>query len=279
MSKNNNFSILLRLAAEECAEKEVKEFLSSDISEFPITPEIQKRANKIIRKSKKNHITPWRVIKYAAVACLLILSLCFTACMFVPEVREAIKEAFVIWYDEYIAVGFGDQTEQEDTEEYANMPLVKPSEEVTDISQSETSNDIDNSETLEVTGDQTEVMTEAPLLTIEEKAYATYLPEGYIETVKGNTSNFYLLSYSFEGSTMFSIRQSLIEKELTWSNSEGKTVTQEIVNGCEAIMTQDNTNTNKFTLVWQNEQYEFAISGTFENKEELFKIAEGIKTK
>ncbi len=48
MTKNKNFDILLYLAAAECAEEEVNEFLALDVSAYPITPEIRDQAKKII---------------------------------------------------------------------------------------------------------------------------------------------------------------------------------------------------------------------------------------
>ncbi len=256
MTKDNNFEILLYLAAEACAQDDVNEFLSKDVSAYPITPELCREAYNVIKQSKRKPLTVWKTVKYAAVACLICMSICFTACMCIPEVRNAIKEAFVRWYDEYIEIGFGDDTGADTTPPYA--------EDTTPDSNTDSTEPSENA------------LSDLPQ-TIEKKAYATYLPEGYVEEVRTDNSLYLILTYTFNEDMKFYLKQIPIDQYLIWADSTDKNVTKENVNGDMAILTKDETDNNKYTLVWQSNEYEFSLHGIFESKNELIKIAEGIK--
>ncbi len=104
MKTYNNFDLLLYLAARISCESEVDEILAADISDITVTPREIKRGHKIIRRSKKR--SPFGALKIALVACLVCLSLAFTACMCIPKVRDAVKEAVLEWYEDHIGIRF-----------------------------------------------------------------------------------------------------------------------------------------------------------------------------
>ncbi len=172
------------------------------------------------------------------------MSVCFVACLCVPEIRSAIKDAIVEWYDDYIEIYFSCTADE-------TPPLADP-------------NGIDPDNALPTT--------------IEKKAYATYLPEGYVERVRTDNTLCLILTYEVNEDIKFSLKQTPVDKYLVWADSVGKNVTQESVNGFMAILTVDEENENLYNLVWQTDAYEISLYGIFESKEELFKIAEGIKT-
>ena len=105
MKKYNNFELLLTAAAEECCEQEAANFLSIDIANVDITRSEEKRIWHMIKKSTGSK-TSWKVIKIAVVACLVCLAIGFTACMCIPEIRNAIKEVIIEWHEGYMAIGF-----------------------------------------------------------------------------------------------------------------------------------------------------------------------------
>ncbi len=267
MSTNTNFDILLRAAAKECIAFEGAAYTDAELL-FPITPELKRRADKIIKRAERKPCTVWRTLKYAAVACIICLAICFTACMCIPKLRNALKEAFVRWYEDYIAVGFASGESDEMTE--PTGPAIGAEE----------SRDASSDVTESVTDAPTDMSDEPPAspTKVEKKAQAAYLPESYVQRVKVNNSRCYSVSFYLEEEFVFSFKQTPIKEYLVWVDSTDKLVSRENVNGTDAVLTADEADPNKFTLVWQSDEYEFSLNGSFTSKEELLKIAEGIKT-
>ena len=98
---------LIALSSRSLIDDEAEKFLElepyQDISE-----KARRKAMQIIKRAerKKRSHPAFHALKIAAIACLICISLVFTACVSIPEVREAMWEAVVEWYDEYIAVRF-----------------------------------------------------------------------------------------------------------------------------------------------------------------------------
>lgn len=98
---------LIALSSRSLIDDEAEKFLElepyQDISE-----KARRKAMHIIKRTerKKRSHPAIHALKIAAIACLICISLVFTACVSIPEVREAMWEAVVEWYDEYIAVRF-----------------------------------------------------------------------------------------------------------------------------------------------------------------------------
>ena len=98
---------LIALSSRSLIDDEAEKFLElepyQDISE-----KARRKAMQIIKRAerKKRSHPAFHALKIAAIACLICISLLFTACVSIPEVREAMWEAVVEWYDEYIAVRF-----------------------------------------------------------------------------------------------------------------------------------------------------------------------------
>lgn len=109
MSKRvNNFDLLISAAAADYVERELRQFLEVDTS--VIEPHLKKQGQ--IRKIRSGPIRSrfcW--IKVAVVACLICLSMAFTACMCIPEIRSAIQGVVIEWYENCIGINFEQQQE------------------------------------------------------------------------------------------------------------------------------------------------------------------------
>lgn len=51
------------------------------------------------------------------------------------------------------------------------------------------------------------------------------------------------------------------------------------INGNEGILVEYPDVPGLYYLVWQDESYQYSLYGSFESKEELIRIAEGVKVK
>lgn len=238
MKKYNNFELLLTAAAEECCEQEATDFLSIDTANFAITRSEEKRIWHMINKKTGSKIL-WKVTKIAIVACLVFLAIGFTACMCIPEIRNAIKEVIIEWHEGYIAIGFEEETLEENSQE-----TVEPT----------------------------------PPKIIESKAYASYLPKSYKLEIDMDNKFMYIVSFYYESELAFSLTQTPISNENVWVNCENAKIYNVKINEYNAIIIEFLEYPQWYCAVWQDRYYEYDITGSFSSMDELIKVAEGIKT-
>ncbi len=234
MSDYTNFDLLLYVATEKYCDEIVREVKATPADET-ISKRERRRFQRILRKygTATYRWTPWRI---AVAAVLLCMSISFTACMFVPAIRSAIKQVFVEWYQEYISVDFKnpDETESLETETLAPPPE-----------------------------------------TIQRKAYVANLPEGYTSEVEFDFQTYYCVNYYYENNYSFYLSQNIIQKDKVWFDGEGKTVEYIILHQCEAVV-MVNTESSTISVIWQDNQYQYAIEGHFESKDAAVAMAQKV---
>ena len=265
MSKNNNFEFLLFTAADECSKKQAEEFLNIDDTGFEITERQRKRMKQLVRKYTKKEKSRVSALKWKwiAAACVLSLSIILTACVSIPEIRDAIKEFFLEWYDDFVSIGFG---EKSDAEQYPDYDKIMPGD------QPNTNENSSN----DSSGESTEENNITPPSEILKKAYATYLPGEYTCTIKIDTPYYYLVNYYSDENHMFSLTQTIIDGETNWSDDNNQTIYRVEINGHSAVVIEKETK-NTYFLIWQDKEYEYMLNGLFNSINEVIKIAEGIK--
>ena len=94
----DKLDILICLAAQECIEREANEFMSLEVTEDALTERKIRKIEKKCRQAEKGY-TRFHALKVACVACLVVISLMFTACMSIKEVRTAIWNVIVDYYE------------------------------------------------------------------------------------------------------------------------------------------------------------------------------------
>lgn len=267
MSKNNNFEFLLFTAADECSKKQAEEFLNIDDTGFEITERQRKRMKQLVRKYTKKEKSRVYALKWKwiAAACVLSLSIILTACVSIPEIRDAIKEFFLEWYDDFVSIGFG---EKSDAEQYPDYDKIMPGD------QPNTNENSSN----DSSGESTEENNITPPSEILKKAYATYLPGEYISDITVDTIYYYSTNYCIGNSIAFALTQNVITGELAWTDSQTQIMYQTKINGYNAILAEEKDIPNCYTLIWRDNEYEYIIMGVFDSIQELIKIAEGIRT-
>ena len=105
---------LILLGAKSCLADEVKSFMEMEDTGV-VNEKARTRAWRLISRQQRRMRAKGmlRPMKIAAVACLTVLSVLFTACVCIPKVRDAMWQAIVEWYDEYIAIGFRKNVQNE----------------------------------------------------------------------------------------------------------------------------------------------------------------------
>ena len=118
---------------EKAAEEYVKEIVRDAEAHQHDVPIDKATERKILRMIRKDHGRTkcnklWLKLRVPLVACLILLSLLFAACMASTTIRNAIWEVFLSWNDDYVKVDFVDPatiTVPQSIEE-VNMPGYMP---------------------------------------------------------------------------------------------------------------------------------------------------------
>ncbi len=248
--------MLLSAASELCVEAEAEEFLALDTSNIKINEHKKKKVERMIRGT---HTSRWNVIKIALVACLIVLSLGFTACVSIPELREAIYKAIVEWREGHVGISFDDPS----------SPTVPSVPEATAAT---------TSATTEATTVTAPLAPVTPPTTIESKAYPSFLPEECYTVVECDGSGMYVISgYKTEDdSWVFSLTQMVIGEELHLGDNENQIISNIQINGCNAVLIENQENPELYGIVWRDGYYDYQLYGCFSSRDVAIEIASGV---
>lgn len=227
------FDALLSLASAECVKEEAEAFLSADISEIGDNPQMLRKVLGGSRKGK------WHTVKIILLVALLCMSIAFTACMLVPEIRQAIWNVLVRERESSVEIDF--KTNEEADPANASISGKYPA-------------------------------------TIERKMQVTYVPEGCIVADEVVTPMQYLICYSNnEDGWKFTISQNVIDKNDSFVNEIEGQITHIEIAGVKAILMECTEEHFSHKLIWQDGQYRYMICGSFSSKNEIIRIAEGVR--
>lgn len=228
----DKFDALLSLAAAECVKEDAADFLSADISGIEDNPKMLRKLLGVSRKTK------WKAVQIIALVALLCMSIAFTACMLVPEIRNAVWNVLVKGHGDHIEIGF---ESGEETEAVTEPP-------VTDYPE-----------------------------TIERKMELTYLPEGCVKGEEISMAlQYQILYYTNEGDYIFNITQSVISRANSFVDNKENQIAQLNINQHKAILIENDGSELTYSLIWQDEQYRYTIDGSFTSISVLVEIAKGV---
>lgn len=225
------FDVLLSLASAECVKEEAEAFLSADISEIADNPQMLRKVLGGSRKGK------WHTVKIILLVALLCMSIAFTACMLVPEIRQAIWNVLVRCHDDHVEINFEENSETNSITPVAEYP---------------------------------KTIEKKMELTYVPEGYI-------INDKRLSSMQYSIDYKSNEYARKFMVVQSIITDVNSFVNeSEGQVAYVEI-GGVEAILMKCIDESFVYKLVWQDDQYRYMICGSFVSTHEIIRIAEGIK--
>ncbi len=228
----DRFDALLSLASAECVKEEAADFLSADISDIEDNPQMLRKVLGGSRRGK------WKTVKIILLVALLCMAIAFTACMLVPEIRNAIWNVIVRERESSVEIEFDTGAEADPV----NASIV---------------------------GGYPK--------TIEKKMELTYVPEGCIVYDEVLTSIQHSICYSnSEGEWKFTISQSVIGRMGSFINENAGKITCIEIAGYSAVLMESNEGSFSHKLIWQDDQYRYSICGSFLSSNEIIRIAEGI---
>ena len=254
----------LALYAEQYVKEEAAYFLGLDVSGIEFNEQIKKRMLRYAFKRSRYEYKRYTV-KVILVACLVAMSVAFTACVSIPKIREVIWNTVIEWYDDHISVKFEEIIGQ-------TVDTTKSPETSEDPSSAGISDGTETSTTTEV--------AVTPPKTIEQKAYIANLPEGYYaENGQESTIDCETNFYNLDGGWIFWLYQRVLNNDPIFLDSENQDIIETKINDNTAFLLRDMDSENVYTLIWTDGAYEYTLYGIFNSAEELINLAKCVKLK
>lgn len=258
---NDKLDALISLIAKECGNDDIEMFNNLDTSKVSLDRGVYVKQKQTINKHK--HINTVRLIKKCfvrvAVALMALMSLGFLTIMATPDLREAVFEAVVEWYEDYISIQY--KPVEEDTHK-SNI-----TDESTDISLTENP------------GDESEIpVISLPPTKIEKVMKPTYIPEGLEEDVVVSNISVVVIDYYHGDDLVFYFQQILFQDNEKLFDNQSVVIRNTEINGNVASIVEYDSRGEK-AIIWTDGIYYYQIYlyTEYVSEDELINIATSVK--
>ena len=260
MDINDKLDALITLTAKDCGNDDVEMFNNLDTTKIKLDNKFYIKLRQIIRKHR--HSTAIILVKKCfvrvAVALMALMSLGFLTIMATPDFREALFEAVIEWYDNYISIRY----EPVDNDTYETDITEKR----TDVSQTETLEDEDSVSIIVV-----------PPTKIEKVMKPSFIPEGIEEEIVIINKSTVTIDYYCFNELYYTYHQTLFRNNEKLFDDESIIIKNTEINGMLATIIEHDNQSEK-AIVWTDGVYYYHIisySGEI-SVEQLIKIASSI---
>ncbi len=119
-TEDKKFECMVKMAMLDCGAKDAAFFDSIETDGVVISRRLKNKVNRTIRKAHNEHIRmPVKKVGFKVLLIALItMSLFFMISMAIPQIREAIFNTIVEWYEDYFVITY----EQKNTDDNAAPP-------------------------------------------------------------------------------------------------------------------------------------------------------------
>ena len=251
---NDKLDLMISLVAKDCGNDDVEMLDSLDTYQVVLDKHFYRKRDRIVAKQK--HYPAILILKKGllriAVALLIIMSLGFTTVMAITPLREALFEAIVEWYEDYLTISF----------------------EPTDNG----NNSIDENDNNITNNDENPTVTEpavTPPAIIEEIRKPTHLPDGMIEDVVLQNKAMVYIDYYLNDELVYTFNQMLLSERDKYLDNVGVTVTKININGYDGVVFQS-SESNGLSVVWTDNQYVYQVITQNNNLEEVIIFCQSV---
>ncbi len=256
---NDRLDYLIGLAMLDCAADEVAEFEAIDDSGVAIDGSLDRRIYRLInRKEREFKARKIKKISFrVAVAAMLIMSIMLLSMLLISGVREAIWNAIVKWYDDYVAIVFVQrELEATDLQNTDSFFGVSATDKVSD-------------------GEKVDDVLEAspPTEILEYKK--PVVSNVYTEVELAKNDGYYMIEYYKGETNKFIYWQKIYtDKELFFDNIEmnAKEISINAYSGMLVLNGEEEPN----SITWTDGEYLYTIDGNL-SESELIELAETVK--
>ncbi len=237
--KHDELDILIQLAVDDGID-EFDEFANLDISNVTFSPSYERRKRKIIRRYKyaPTMATVKRISARVAMFVCLILSVGFITIMSVSSLRNAVIDAVIEWYNDYVSIRF-------ETEALTENIETEPSE------------------------------TEEPWEAVIKARRPREIPEGVEEVVHLDSKMRVLIDYYKNDMLWTSYNQTLNTAQDTYVDNEAVIIDRIDIHGYEAIIFQY-VDKEQTVLIWNDGVYVYRLY-TYGTTDDLISLAQSIE--
>lgn len=247
LNKKDKLDYMIAIAAMKCAEDDAKALESLDVSDVEFDKSYYKKRDRIIRQYKrKPFVKALKVFMVrAAIIVMALMSAAFLLIGCVPELRRAVYNAIVEWYDEYITIRYdgnkGTESETTDTEAPTESESQLP-----------------------------------PPTKIEEVRKPRNLPEGVWGDVLAETKSKTNIDYYYNEEYLFSFSQTIIDENDKYVDNEDVNVNYIDINGNVASLIE-HTDKQEIYIYWNDQEYFYQLFTTSCSREELINYARSVE--
>ena len=263
---NDKLDLLIALAAKDCGNDDVEMFRSLDTSDVNLGNNFYAKQRRTINKYKrKPAITLIRkCLIRVAVALMAILSFGFMTVMAMPDLKEAVFEAVVEWYDNHISIRF----------EPSGGKNNEPTDTTTSTTTSSTSTSTSSTPS-GITGESDSSNSAITPPTIIEKVMKpTYIPEGAEEDLVTSNKIVVTIDYYIGDDVVLSFSQRLLDNNGVFFDDN--VISYDIeVNGYSAVLLEFESGMK--AIAWTDGAYYYYILSTISDVNELIKIASSVR--
>ncbi|MBR7151126.1 MAG: DUF4367 domain-containing protein [Clostridia bacterium] len=270
--ENNKFDYLVSIALLDCGDKDLEMFEAIDDSNIVLSNRLTRRVRHIIYK--KSHESMFKATKRIsvrlAVAMMIIMSLLLVTLMSISATREAIWNAIVEWYEDYITVRFEDPSGVVGADDTTEAPETTTS----GVENTETT---DDSTDTEETGDNVETTEPpegivSPPAEIEEVRKPTYLPAGVEEEFIHKSFAGVFYEYYLGDDLAYLFNQMVLRENDKYVDSETAKVSAIEINGFMGTLVEY-TEKEEIHIIWTDSEYVYRLTSSELDIEELIKVA------
>ena len=256
---NDRLDYLIGLAMLDYASDEVAKFEAIDVSDVVIDESLDRRIYRLINK-KEREFKARKIRKISfrvAIAAMLVMSIMLLSMLLISGVREAIWNAIVTWYDDYIAIIF--------VQEEPKATDLQNTDSFSGVSATDKASD----------GEKVDGALEAspPTEILEYKK--PVVPDVYTEVELVKNDVCYMIDYYKDGKRDFLYCQNIYDgEEQRFDNAmiESKVVLIDKYSGIIVLKEENEPN----TITWTDGEYLYAIDGNL-SENELIELAKTVK--
>ena len=247
---NDKLDLLIAFLADDFGNDDVEMFRNLDTSGVTLSDGFYARQRRLINKYKRKPtlvlFRKWLV--RVAVALMVVMSIGFLTAMAIPDVRNAIFDAVVEWYENYVSVRF-------------------------EPNGGASSGDGDPSVTSAETNTQKSTLT--PPTKIEKIMKPSYVPEGVEEDMVSNGKVGVVIDYYLDDNLILSFAQTLYDNKDQFYNNKTKTSHDIDMNGHSAVVLE--LESNGLAIIWTDGVYYYDVYSTMLDVDELIKVASSVQ--
>ncbi len=235
----DELDILIESAVEDSID-EFDEFDNLDISEVEFSPSYQRRKRRIIRRYKYAPMiaTAKKIASRVAMFAGVLLTVVFITIMSVSALRNAVINAVLEWYDDYVSLRFETEAPTENIE-------AEPSK------------------------------TEEPWEAVMKARRPREIPEGVEEDVLCESRTRVLIDYYLNDKHWATYNQSVYNKQNVYIDNDATIIAYTEIHGYEAIIFQY-VSKEQIALVWNDGVYVYSVL-TYGTTDDLISLAKSIE--